>query len=154
MKTVIDDLIENLKRIRPETILSRSVSSSDLQAAADINRDQLRQGELSSGESINNYSKSTEGYNESRQTKISSSERIKFYDTGAFHKSIKGSITKDGQLALKSASKKSALSQDYVKDKGYEGNVLGLQEEWATKWFDTLVKDNFLKMLKDRILTQ
>jgi hypothetical protein len=154
MKTVIDDLIENLKRIRPETILSRSVSSSDLQAAADINREQLRQGELSSGESLNNYSKSTEGYNESRSTKVTSSEKIKFYDTGGMYKTIKGSITKDGQLALKSSSKKTALSQDYVKDKGYEGNVLGLQEEWASKWFETLVKDNFLKMLKDRILTQ
>ena len=62
MKTVIDDLIDNLRRIRPETILSRSVTSQALEAAADINREQLRQGELSSGEALNNYSKSTEGY--------------------------------------------------------------------------------------------
>ena len=154
MKTVIDELIDNLRRIKPETILSRSVTSQALQAAADINRSQLQDGELSSGEALNNYAKATEGYNESRSTKVSSSEKIKFYDTGVMYKTIKANITKDGQLALKSTSKKAALSQDYVKDKGYNGNILGLQEEWVSKWFETFVQDDFLKALKDRILTQ
>ena len=154
VKTVIDELIDNLKRITPETILQRSVTSDALEAAADINRSQLQDGELSSGEALNNYALATEGYNESRRTKISSNERIKFYDTGNFHKSIKAKITKKGELALESRSNKASLAQAYVEDKGYQGNVLGLQDEWLSKWFENFVQDNFVKGLTERILNQ
>jgi hypothetical protein len=154
MRTAIDDLISQLRRIKPETILMRSVTDEALEVASDINREQLNRGELSDGGELNNYSKATEGYNSSRKTTISSSERIKFKDTGAFHKSIKAKITKDGVLQIKSGSKKAILAQEYVEDKGYSGNVLGLQEEWEKKWYETYVHETFKRDLIDRILGQ
>lgn len=154
IKTVIDDMISSLKRIKPETILQRSVPQSSLDIAVEINRAQLEEGQLNSGEQLGNYSKSTEGYNNYRETKISSSERIKFYDTGKFHKSIKAKITKDGQLNFNSSSNKLQKIRDYLQDKGYSGDVLGLTDENLENWFETFIQPYFVKGLQDRILSQ
>lgn len=154
IKTVIDDMISSLKRIKPETILQRSVPQSSLDIAVEINRAQLEEGQLNSGEQLGNYSKSTEGYNNYRQTKVSSSERIKFYDTGKFHKSIKAKITKDGQLNFNSSSNKLQKIRDYLQDKGYSGDVLGLTDENLENWFETFIQPYFVKGLQDRILSQ
>lgn len=154
IKTVIDDMISSLKRIKPETILQRSVPQSSLDIAVEINRAQLEEGQLNSGEQLGNYSKSTEGYNNYRETKISSSERIKFYDTGKFHKSIKTKITKDGQLNFNSSSNKLQKIRDYLQDKGYSGDVLGLTDENLENWFETFIQPYFVKGLQDRILSQ
>lgn len=152
--TVIDALINNLKRIKPETILQRSVTSDALEVAQAINKQQLLDGELNNGEQLGNYSKSTEGYNSYRSTLVSRNDRIKFYDTGQFHKSIKAKITKDGQLQMDSKSVKLAKIRAYLQDKKYSGDVLGLQEDELIRWFRTFVQDNFVKTLTDRILTQ
>lgn len=153
-RTVIDDLISNLKRIKPETILQRSVPSSSLEIAADINRSQLQDGQLSNGQELGNYTKATESYNNVRQTKVSSSERIKFYDSGKFHKSIKAKITKDGLLNLTSGSNKVEKIREYLADKGYGGDVLGLTDENLENWFETFVQPYFVKGIQDRLLTQ
>lgn len=152
--TIIDELISNLKRIKPETILIRATSSEALRAAEDINRSQLEDGELNDATILPNYAKATESYNEKRNTKVTSSDRIKFYDTGAFHKSIKAKITNKGELALTSRSVKLERIREYLEDKGASGDVLGLQDEWLEKWYETFVEDNFVKMLTDRILTK
>lgn len=152
--TIIDELISNLKKIKPETILARSTTSEALRAAEDINRSQLMDGELDTGETLPNYAKATESYNNKRSTKVTNSDRIKFYDTGAFHKSIKAKITNKGELALTSRSVKLEKIREYLEDKGANGDVLGLQDEWLESWYETFVADNFVKMLTDRILTQ
>lgn len=152
--TVIDELISNLKRIKPETILQRSVPSSALEIAEQINRAQLEAGELSNGQEMNNYAKATESYNTTRQTKVSSSERIKFYDSGKFHKSIKAKITKDGELNFTSKSNKLEKIRAYLTEKGYSGDVLGLTDENLENWFETFVQPYFVKGLQDRLLTQ
>lgn len=153
-KTVIDDLLSNLKRIKPETILQRSVPSNSLEIAADINRAQLQEGQLSNSQELNNYAKATESYNMTRETKVSSSERIKFYDTGKFHKSIKAKITRDGNLNITSSSNKLVKIREYLTDKGYGGDVLGLTDENLEDWFETFVQPYFVKGLQDRLLTQ
>lgn len=152
--TVIDLLISNLKRIKPETILQRSVTSDALEVAQAINKQQLLDGELNNGEQLGNYSKATEGFNSYRSTKVTSSDRIKFYDTGQFHKSIKAKITKDGGLQMDSRSVKLAKIRTYLEDKKYTGDVLGLQEDELIRWFETFVQDQFVKVLTDRILSQ
>lgn len=153
-RTVIDDLISNLKRIKPETILQRSVPSSSLEIAADINRAQLQEGQLSNGQELGNYTKATESYNNIRQTKVSSSERVKFYDTGKFHKSIKGKITKDGLLNLTSGSNKVEKIREYLAERGYSGDVLGLTDDNLENWIETFVQPYFVKGIQDRLLTQ
>jgi hypothetical protein len=153
-RTVIDDLISNLKRIKPETILQRSVPSSSLEIAADINRAQLQDGQLSNGQELGNYTKATESYNNVRQTKVSSSERVKFYDSGKFHKSIKGKITKDGLLNLTSGSNKVEKIREYLAERGYSGDVLGLTDENLENWIETFVQPYFVKGIQDRLLTQ
>lgn len=153
-RTVIDDLISNLKRIKPETILQRSVPSSSLEIAADINRAQLQEGQLSNGQELGNYTKATESYNNVRQTKVSSSERVKFYDTGKFHKSIKGKITKDGLLNLTSGSNKVEKIREYLAERGYSGDVLGLTDDNLENWIETFVQPYFVKGIQDRLLTQ
>jgi hypothetical protein len=153
-RTVIDDLISNLKRIKPETILQRSVPSSSLEIAADINRAQLQDGQLSNGQELGNYTKATESYNNVRQTKVSSSERVKFYDSGKFHKSIKGKITKEGLLNLTSGSNKVEKIREYLAERGYSGDVLGLTDENLENWIETFVQPYFVKGIQDRLLTQ
>lgn len=152
--TIIDELISNLKKIKPETILIRATSSEALRAAEDINRTQLQQGELETGETLPNYAKRTEKvYNVKRKTKVTTADVVKFYDSGAFHKSIKAKITNKGELALQSRSTKLNIVRAYVERKGLKGDVLGLQDHWLDKWYETFVEDNFVKMLTDRILT-
>lgn len=152
--TVIDMLINNLKRIKPETILQRSVDSDALEVAQTINKQQLLDGELNNDEKLGNYSKATEGYNDYRTTRVTSSDRIKFYDTGQFHKSIKAKITRDGTLQMNSRSVKLDKIRAYLQDNKYTGDVLGLQEDELIRWFETFVQDRFVKTLTDRILTQ
>lgn len=153
--TIIDELISNLKKIKPETILARSTTSEALRAAEDINRSQLMDGELDTGETLPNYAKRTEKvYNVKRKTKVTTADVVKFYDSGAFHKSIKAKITNKGELALQSRSTKLDIVRTYVEKKGLKGDVLGLQDHWLDRWYETFVADNFVKMLTDRILTQ
>jgi hypothetical protein len=149
---VIDLLQKQLKRITPRTILARAVTSEMLEIASDLNRDQLSKGELNNSEKVGKYSKSTEGYNSYRNTKVSSSDTIKFYDTGAFHKSIKGKINKDGELQMTSRSRKLERLRAYLEDKGYEGDLLGLTDENLERWFETFVRDAYVKALEERIL--
>jgi len=153
MKTIIDELIANLKRIKPETIYARSVSTDALDEAANANRDQLEKGTLSDGSTLPNYKKATEARNNKRTTKVSTSDIIKFKDTGSFHKSIKAKITRNGDLKLTSSSRKAVLAQDYV-DNGSistQGTVLGLTQENLKDWYDQFVQVNFKKALFDRI---
>ena len=152
IKTIFDDLIANLKRIKPETIYSRSVTTEALEEAANANREQLNQGELDNGDIIGNYSARTEAYNNVRTTKVTRGDVIKFKDTEEFHKSIKAKITRDGELNLSSKSRKAKLAQEYVEDKGGSGSVLGLQEENLQRWYAQFVEEDFKKALIDRIL--
>lgn len=155
MKTIIDDLISNLKRIKPETIYARSVSKEALDEAANANVDQLEKGQLDNGQQIGGYSKATEAYNTKRKTKISAGDTITFKDTGQFHKSIKAKITRDGELEIYSRSKKAILAQTYV-DKNSTiaggGNVLGLNDQNLQAWYEYFVEDAFINNLTDRIL--
>jgi hypothetical protein len=151
IKTVFDDLISELKRIKPETIYSRSVTTEALDEAANANRDQLEKGILDSGQTIGQYSKNTEKlYNDRRTTKVSQGDLVKFKDTGKFHKTIKAKITRDGNLKLTSASKKLQYAEDYVE--GVSGNVLGLTDENLEKWYNQFVQDTFKRNLLNRIL--
>ena len=150
--TVIHELIKQLKRIKFETIYSRSVDSNALEEAANLNRLQLEQGIIDSGEIIGGYKKATEGYNNVRKTKVTAGEPIKFKDTGAFHKSIKAKITRDGDLALNSRSKKAIYAQAYVDGTNKSGSVLGLTDENLKDWYKIFVEDNLKKNLINRIL--
>ena len=153
MKTIIDELIANLKRIKPETVYSRSVTTEALDEAANANRDQLEKGTLSDGSTLPNYKKATEARNNKRTTKVTTSDIIKFKDTGAFHKSIKAKINRNGELKLVSSSRKAILAQDYV-DNGSiskEATVLGLTPENLKDWYDQFVEASFRKALLDRI---
>jgi hypothetical protein len=152
IKTVFDDLISNLKRIKPETIYSRSVSQEALDEAVQANISQLERGELDSEQSIGNYSKSTVARNEKRVTKVSTSDVIKFKDTGKFHKTIKAKVTRDGDLKITSRSKKAQFAQDYVDKNGLTGNVLGLQEDTLLEWYERFVDAEFKRNLVNRIL--
>jgi len=153
IKTVFDDLIKELKRIKPETIYSRSVSSEALQEAANANRDQLERGQLDSGQQTGSYAKGTEARNLERKTKVSAGDAVTFKNTGSFHKTIKAKITRDGELRLTSSSKKAILAQEYVDKKGQsEGNVLGLNEHNLQKWYEQFVEDSFKRNLLNRIL--
>lgn len=155
MKTIIDDLIKNLKRIKPETIYARSVSKEALDEAANANVDQLENSQLDNGQQIGGYSKATEAYNVKRKTKISAGNPIIFKDTGQFHKSIKAKITRKGDLEIYSRSKKAILVQSYV-DKNSStvtgGNVLGLTDQNLHDWYEYFVEDTFINNLTDRIL--
>ncbi|MEY3421060.1 MAG: hypothetical protein RIR48_1349 [Bacteroidota bacterium] len=150
--TVIHELIKQLKRIKVETVYSRSVSSDALEQASNLNRLQLEQGVLDSGEIIGGYKKATEGYNNVRTTKVIAGEPIKFKDTGAFHKSIRAKITRDGDLALTSRSKKAIYAQDYVDGTNKSGSVLGLTDENLKDWYEVFVEEQFKKNLINRIL--
>jgi hypothetical protein len=151
IKTVFDDLISELKRIKPETVYSRSVTTEALDEAANANRDQLEKGILDNGQIIGQYSKNTEKlYNDRRTTKVSQGDLVKFKDTGKFHKTIKAKITRDGNLQLTSASKKLQYAKDYVE--GVSGNVLGLTDENLEKWYNQFVQDTFKRNLLNRIL--
>tara|TARA_R110000850_G_scaffold275955_1_gene416421 strand:- start:11345 stop:11812 length:468 start_codon:yes stop_codon:yes gene_type:complete len=151
IKTVFDDLIKELKRIKPETIYSRSVSTEALDEAANANRDQLEKGILDNGQIIGQYSKNTEKlYNDRRTTKVSQGDLVKFKDTGKFHKTIKAKITRDGNLKLTSASKKLQYAEDYVE--GVSGNVLGLTDDNLERWYNQFVQDTFKRNLLNRIL--
>jgi hypothetical protein len=154
IKTVFDDLIKELKRIKPETVYSRSVTTEALDEAANANRDQLEKGILDNGQIIGQYSKNTEKlYNDRRTTKVSQGDLVKFKDTGKFHKTIKAKITRDGNLQLTSASKKAQLAQEYVDKKGLStGSVLGLTDENLEKWYNQFVQDTFKRNLLNRIL--
>ena len=155
MKTVIDDLIRSIKRIKPETIYARSVDQEALDEAVEANKAQLERGELDNDISLANYSRETVARNNKRRTKVSTSDVIKFKDTGNFHRSIKAKITRDGELTLYSRSKKSQYSQDYVDarpDLYEDGSVLGLQEHNLSIWYEQFVEDKFQQMLIDRIL--
>jgi hypothetical protein len=149
--TVIHDLVKELKRIKFETIYSRSVDSEALEQAANLNRLQLEQGIVDTGSAIGGYKKATEAYNNVRKTKVSAGEPIKFKDTGDFHKSIKAKITRDGNLSLNSRSKKAIYAQSYV-DKTTDGNVLGLTNQNLKDWYKIFVEDNLKKNLINRIL--
>jgi hypothetical protein len=149
--TVVHELIKQLKRIKIETMYSRSVDSQALEEAANLNRLQLEQGIVDTGSAIGGYKKATEAYNNVRKTKVSAGEPIKFKDTGAFHKSIKAKITKEGALALTSRSKKAVYAQSYV-DKTTDGNVLGLTNQNLKDWYKIFVEENFKKNLINRIL--
>jgi hypothetical protein len=150
IKTVFDDLIKELKRIKPETVYSRSVTTEALDEAANANRDQLEKGILDNGQTTGGYSSATVARNRERTTKVSASDVIKFKDTGKFHKTIKAKITRDGNLQLTSASKKLQYAEDYVE--GVSGNVLGLTDENLEKWYNQFVQDTFKRNLLNRIL--
>jgi hypothetical protein len=152
--TVIHQLINQLRRIKPETIYARSVSGEALEEAANANRDQLEQGKLANNNNTGGYKKATESYNNSRKTKVSAGEPIKFKDTGAFHKSIKAKVKRDGTLELSSRSKKAQLAQDYIDNSNNSGSVLGLTDENYETWYKVFVEQQFQKMLIDRILTK
>lgn len=153
IKTVFDDLIKELKRIKPETIYSRSVSTEALDEAANANRDQLEKGILDNGQTTGGYSSATVARNRERTTKVSTSDVIKFKDTGKFHKTIKAKIARDGNLSLTSSSKKAQLAQEYVDKKGLStGSVLGLTDDNLEKWYNQFVQDTFKRNLLNRIL--
>ena len=149
IKTEFDTLILNLKRIKPETILKRSVTQEALDAAADLNRAQLEKGQLENGATTGGYKKATEGRNRQRITKVTAGQPIQFKNTGKFHKSIKAKITRDGELQLNSRSNKLQYAQEYTEG---IGNVLGLTDENLELWYKTFVEDAFKKALTDRIL--
>ena len=153
IKTVFDDLIAELKRIKPETIYARSITTEALDEAANANRDQLDKGMLDNGQTTGGYSKATVARNRERTTKVSTSDVIKFKDTGKFHKTIKAKITRDGEIKITSNSKKAQLAQDYVDKKGLTtGNVLGLTDENLQAWYKQFVEDDFKRNLLNRIL--
>lgn len=152
---IFEELISNLKRIKPETILMRSITTEALDAAVDLNRSQLEQGELSGGSVMPNYSKATEARNNLRTTKVSKSESIKFKDTGKFYDSIKAKVNKNAQLELKSNLSKSKRIQEFIEDRfRTDEKALGLQPENLKLWYEQFVAPNFQKMLIDRIKGQ
>ena len=154
-RTVIDDLISNLKRIKPETILQRSVTSEALEAAEDINRYQLEQGELQKGTIMNNYAKKTEEiFNPIRETKISRFEEVKFKDSGQFYKSIKAKVNKNVMLEMSAKHRNAKHVFEYIEDKGIRDSPLGLQDQWLENWIETFVQPYFVKGIQDRLLTQ
>jgi plastocyanin len=151
IKTVFDDLIAELKRIKPETIYSRSVTTEALEEAANANRDQLDKGMLDNGQTTGGYAKNTETkYNDTRTTKVSAGDAVKFKDTGKFHKTIKAKVTRDGEIKITSASKKLEYAKDYIS--GKSGNVLGLTDENLQAWYKQFVEDDFKRNLLNRIL--
>lgn len=153
IKTVFDDMIAELKRIKPETIYARSVTTEALDEAANANRDQLEKGMLDNEQTTGGYAAGTVARNRERTTKVSTSDVIKFKDTGKFHKTIKAKVTRDGEIKLTSASKKAQLAQDYVDKKGLTtGNVLGLTDENLHAWYKQFVEDEFRRNLLNRIL--
>ena len=140
-RTVIDDLIDNFKRLDIGEVASQSITSATLNDAVDLNIQQLNDSELNNTEQVGNYAKATESYNDYRSTKVSSSERIKFYDTGQFHRSIKASINKKGELKFNSNSRKLPRLNAYLEDKGYTGGLLGLNEEKLASFLDFFKQD-------------
>jgi len=153
MKTILDDLIANLKRTKPETVYARSVSTQALDEAANANRDQLEKGTLSNSARINTYAAGTVARNEDRVTKVTTSDVIKFKDTGKFHQSIKANITRNGDLKLTSSSIKASFAQQYVDavNPTKDGTVLGLTPENLKSWYKLFVDAEFKKALFNRI---
>jgi hypothetical protein len=153
MKTILDDLIANLRRIKPETVYARSVSTEALDEAANANRGQLEKGILSNDTTLPNYKKATEARNNERVTKVTTSDIIKFKDTGQFHKSIKAKINRNGDLKLTSSSRKAVLAQDYVSANSItsDGTVLGLTQDNLHRWYKFFVDAEFKKALFNRI---
>lgn len=139
--TIIDQLINNLKKLNIGEIASKTISNATINDAVDLNIDQLNSGTLSNNENVGNYSKATEEYNSYRSTKVTSSDRIKFYDTGQFHRSIKAQITKKGELKITSNSRKLPRLNAYLEDKGFSGNLLGLTDESLSEWLDFFKSD-------------
>jgi len=154
MKTILDDLIANLKRIKPETVYARSVSTEALDEAANANRDQLEKGTLSDGAILPPYAKNTVLDTwKIRTRKVNDTEKISFKDTGDFHKSIKAQVNTKGDLTLK------ATSQSYKKVKEFiefrtnsdENAALGLTPENLKSWYKFFVDAEFKKALFNRI---
>lgn len=149
--TVIDKLINNLKKLDVGAISSKTVSSARINDAVDLNLEQLSTGTLNNNETVGNYSKATEGYNTYRSTKVSSSERIKFYDTGQFYRSIKGQITNKGELKITSRSRKLPKLNSYLEDKGFTGSLLGLTPQNIKKWLSFYKQDLINNIQKELI---
>lgn len=149
IKTEFHALIDQLRRIKPETILRRAVTQEALDAAADMNRAQLEKGKLENGANTGGYKKATERRNLKRVTKVKAGEPIQFKNTGRFHKSIKAKITRDGELQLMSRSNKLQFAEEYTAGKG---NVLGLTDENLEIWYNRFVAEDFKKALVERIL--
>ena len=146
--TIIDELISNLNKVNIYDVASKAITSQTLNDAVDLNLEQLKDGELNNSEQLGNYAKSTEGYNAKRSTKVSSNERIKFYDTGAFYRSIKAKITNKGELKFSSSSRKLVRLREYLEDKGYGGDLLGLTDENLNRWTDYIEEDVINELLR------
>jgi hypothetical protein len=153
---IIEELIRNINKLEPPRAYSKSVTKEALDASSDLNRDQLENSTLTDGSSIGGYAKATESYNNSRRTKITAGQPIKFKDSGGFHRSIRSKISKEGDLTLYSTSKKAIFAQDYVDGKFSRGNanrsVLGLTIPNLHIWYNQLVHEQFKKNLLNKIL--
>ena len=139
--TVIDELIGNLSKLNINDVASKAITSQTLNDAVDLNLEQLGDGELNDGQEMGNYARNTVARNKERSTQVSTSERIKFYNTGAFYRSVKAKITKKGELRFSSSSRKPVRLREYLEDKGYDGDLLGLKDENLIRWTDYIKED-------------
>jgi len=149
IKTKFDEIIKNLRRIKGETILKRSVNQEALDVAADMNRAQLEDGKLENGASTGGYKKGTVERNRERVTKVTAGDSVKFKNTGRFHKSIKAKITRDGDLQLSSRSNKLPHAIKYTEGMG---DVLGLTDDNLEIWYKNFVREEFKKALINRLV--
>jgi len=154
--TIIHQLINQLRRIKPETIYARSVDNFDLSEAEHMNRAQLDQGKLSDNTQMDTYAPRTvEDTYDIRTRKVSRTEPISFKDTGSFHKSIKAKVNRKGDLVFSSRAKTYQYVRDYIGERtnaDSEDSALGLTPENLKDWYEYFIAEKFKDNLINRIL--
>lgn len=121
MGTVFDDLIDDLNKLSVEKVLKIAIDDKVLKRAAQLNRMQLRKGELSDASKFPEYADTTK----TRYKRTTPARGlIKLKDTGDFHKSIYAKVRNDEEIYFDATdSKKSLLEREW----DYKGaTVLGL----------------------------
>lgn len=113
---VIDTLATNLNKIDLIAITETALQARP-DIIAELNRDQLRQGQTASGNFLPPYSaKSVDGYGKPPGP-------IKLYDTGDFYKGIKPDFAQTSFIINDTDDKTDMLKADYGDD------ILGLSQD-------------------------
>ena len=146
MYTIFDKLIDKFKNLDVTDVIGTSISKYDLEFIAELNREQLERGTNVAGDSLGEYSKGTEAYNNQRTTKVSGGSDIKLFDTGALYDSITAELNKD-TIDIKSDYNDSILGELESIFKPF----IGLNKE-NVAYVSNRIKPAIITKIKEKIL--